>query len=67
MIQKTKKFPHSPMDVLAYSENKRRHTLRLRTQGQGRSAEFYAKLNKKELEQIVMYIEQNFSIHKEDF
>lgn len=67
MIQKTKKFPHSPMDVLVYSESKRNHTLRLRTQGGGKAAEFYAKLNKKELEQIVMYIEQNFNIHKEDF
>ena len=56
MIQKTKKFPHSPMDVLVYSESKRNHTLRLRTQGGGKAAEFYAKLNKKELEQTSSFL-----------
>lgn len=66
MIQVTKKAPHSPIDVLAYSENHKKHTIAIRTQGNGKHAEFFAKLNKKELEQICLYIESNFSIHKED-
>lgn len=66
MIQVTKKAPHSPRDVLAYSENHKKHTISIRTQGKGKSAEFFAKLNKKELQDICLYIEANFSIHKED-
>jgi len=66
MIQITKKAPHSVGDVLAYSENHKKHTISIRTQGNGKSAEFFAKLNKKELKEICLYIESNFSIHKED-
>ncbi len=66
MIQLTKKYPHSPRDVLAFSENHKKHTLQLRTQGQGKSAVFFAKLNKAELNKIVAFMESEFPIHKED-
>lgn len=66
MIQITKKSPHSPRDVLAFSDNHKKHTISIRTQGKGKAAEFFAKLNKKELKEICLYIEANFSIHKED-
>lgn len=66
MIQITGKSPHSPSDVSAYSENHKKHTLSIRTQGQGKAAEFSAKLNKAELKQLCSYIENNFPIHKED-
>lgn len=67
MIQKTSKYPHSPRQVLEYSKNKKNHTLRIRTQGGGKSAEFFGKLNSSELEKVVNFIEANFPIHKEDF
>ena len=66
MIQITKKAPHSPIDVLAFRKKKKKHTISIRTKGKGKAAEFFAKLNKKELKEICLYIEANFSIHKED-
>lgn len=66
MIQKTGKYPHSPRQVLSYNEGKKNHTLRLRTQGKGKSAEFFAKLNAAELKKVVNYIEAEFAIHRED-
>ena len=66
MIQITKKAPHSPRQVLGFSENHKKHTLEIRTQGNGTSAAFFAKLNKAELAKLCDYIEKEFQIHKED-
>ena len=65
MIQ-SKKTPHSLRDVLAYSENHKKHSLIIKTSGNGKFTQFTAKLNKKELSKICIYLEQNFPIHKED-
>lgn len=67
MIQLTKKYPHSPNMVKTFSENHKKHTITLRTQGQGTSATFMAKLNKKELAELCDFIEINFQIHVEDY
>lgn len=66
MIQNTKKSPHSPRQVLSFSENHKKHTLEIRTQGNGTSSAFNAKLNRRELIQLCEYIEKEFPIHKED-
>lgn len=65
MIQ-SKNYPHSPRQVLSFSENHKKHTLTLRTQGQGKKAQFEAKLNRAELKKVVEFIENEFPIHKED-
>ena len=65
MIQ-SKKTPHSLRDVLAFSENYKKHFLVIKTAGNGKFSQFTAKLNKKELAEICIYLEQNFQIHKED-
>ena len=67
MIQLTKKYPHSPEDVLVFSENHKKHTLQLRTQGNGKSAVFMAKLNKDELRKVCSFISKEFQIHVDDY
>lgn len=67
MIQKTKKYPHSVRQVKGFSENHKDHTITIKTKGDNTSAVFFAKLNKKELALICDYIEENFSIHIEDY
>lgn len=67
MIQLTKKYPHSPTQVLAFSENHKKHTITIRTQGGGSSAVFMGKMNKAELKKLCNFIESEFPIHKEDF
>ncbi len=66
MIQSSK-YPHTPLMVKTFSENHKKHTLTIRTQGQGKSATFMARLNKSELSDVCEYIEANFPIHKEDY
>ena len=67
MVQLTKKYPHSPSQVLSFSENHKKHTLLLRTQSNNKSAVFMAKLNKSELKQLCNYLESEFPIHREDY
>lgn len=66
MIQLTKKSPHTPRDVLAFSENHKKHELSIKTFDNGKKSEFIARLNKKELKELCLYIENNFPIHKKD-
>lgn len=67
MIQKTKKYPHSPTQVKASCHEFKNHSIMLKTSGKGRSAVFLGKMNTSEMKKICEFIESNFVIHKEDY
>ena len=67
MIQKTKKYPHSPSQVKEFSKNHKNHSVTIKTSGGGKSSIFLGKMNSSEIIKLCEFIESNFVIHKEDF